>query len=78
MEITLTEAQKIRSSVELISKRILELRGVINYYEDKMSLAKNINEKRIYERKREWIYGILDVNEQLHEQFKKNFADRLH
>ena len=59
--------QKVR---KLLATRIDELKEKIKHYHIKIISAKHTNERRVYERKKEWLIGILTINEMLNEQFK--------
>ena len=67
--------QKIK---KLLSDRISELKDKIKEYHIIVITTKSPSEKKTYERKKEWLIGILTINEMLNEQFKSTVSYRLH
>lgn len=74
----LTEYQIVLSPLQLISDRIEELKKIIEKYGMIIETTTSLSSKRVYERKREWILGILQVNEQLYEQYREASCNGLH
>jgi hypothetical protein len=64
--------------IQLVSERIFELRALIAKYEAILKNTTSDGSKKVYERKKEWIQGLLEINERLYEQLKEDSSNGLH
>jgi hypothetical protein len=74
----LSEYQIVLSPIQLISERIDELKNIIEKHNMLIEASTTNNEKKHHERKREWIMGLLEINEFWYERFKEDTHNGLH
>jgi hypothetical protein len=77
-ELMSKEIIQAQTAFQIVSERIYELRYFVNYHEDKFCNARLASDRKIHERKKEWIQSLLDLNELIRERLKEMDCNRIH
>lgn len=74
----LVDYHTVLPPIQLVSERIFELKALIVKYELILKNTISDGSKKVYERKKEWIQSLLEINEKLYEQLKQDSNNGLH
>jgi hypothetical protein len=74
----LVDYHTVLPPIQLVSERIFELKALIVKYDLILKNTISDGSKKVYERKKEWIKSLLEINEQLYEQLKQDSNNGLH
>jgi len=74
----LVDYHTVLPPIQLVSERIFELKALIVKYDLIFKNTISDGSKKVYERKKEWTQGLLEINEQLYEQLKQDSNNGLH
>ena len=74
----LVDYHTVLPPIQLVSERIFELKALIVKYDLILKNTISDGSKKVYERKKEWIQSLLEINEKLYEQLKQDSNNGLH